>query len=381
MKIAVNTRLLLPNRLEGIGWFTYETIKRIVQNHPEHQFYFLFDRPYSHEFIFGENITPVVLPPQSRHPILWYLWFEFSVTRFLRKNHIDIFLSPDGYLSLQTAVPSIAVIHDINFAHHPEGMPWLVERYFNRFFPLFAKKAAHVVTVSEYSKLDIATTYHLPPNKISVAYNGVNPVYKILQHQEVNAEREMQTDGCPYFLFVGAFNPRKNVARLLKAFDLFRSKHNEQYKLVIVGEKMFKTGDIQKAYHEMTYKDEVVFTGRLNIDRLQKVMGSAFALVFIPYFEGFGIPLVEAMSCGIPIIASNKTAIPEITQDAALQVDPFSIEDIAAAMVKLATNPTLVNHLVAKGNQRVKAFSWNRTAEEVWNAIILVAQENKIPNA
>lgn len=375
MKIAVNTRLLLPNRLEGIGWFTYETLKRIVQTHPEHQFYFLFDRPYDQGFIFGENVTPVVLRPQSRHPILWYIWFELSVRRFLRKNPVDIFLSPDGYLSLRTATPSIAAIHDINFAHYPEGMPWLVSRYFNHFFPKFAHKAVKIITVSEYSKNDIASTYNVPSGKISVAYNGVNPVYKPLSIEEVAAVRQAITQGMPYFLFVGAFNPRKNIARLLKAFDLFKLNNGGNHKLVMVGEKMFKTSDLEKAYAEMHYKEDVVFAGRLNIEHLQKVMGAAFALVYVPYFEGFGIPLVEAMRCGVPIIASNRTAIPEITRDAALQVDPFSVEDIALAMATFAQNPDLVNEIKMKGYERVKAFTWEKSAEKVWNTIEAAVRE------
>ncbi len=378
MKIAVNTRLLLSNRLEGIGWFTYETLKRIVVNNPEHQFFFLFDRPYSKEYVFSENVTPVVLPPQSRHPILWYIWFEFSVTRFLKRNKIDLFISPDGYLSTKTAVPSIAVIHDINFAHHPEGMPRVAGWYFNHYFPKFAQKAARIVTVSEYSKMDIATTYNLSPDKILVAYNGVNSAYRILSQQEINEEREALTEGKPYFLFVGAFNPRKNVARLLKAFDLFRQRHDEDYKLVLVGEKMFKTSDIDQTYAEMKYKDDVIFAGRLNINRLQRVMGAAFSLVFVPYFEGFGIPLVEAMRCGIPIIASNKTSIPEVTQHAAILVDPFSVEDIANSMIQLASNPMLASELRNRGLERVMMFSWENTADKLWSATLQVAKENNL---
>lgn len=125
MKIAVNTRLLLKNRLEGIGWFTYETMKRIAQWHPEHEFFFLFDRPYDPKFIFSNNITPVVLYPQSRHPILWYLWFEVSVKRFLKSNSIDLFISPDGYMSLSSDVPQLGIIHDINFFHYPNDLPLL----------------------------------------------------------------------------------------------------------------------------------------------------------------------------------------------------------------------------------------------------------------
>src|SRR5512139_2040469 len=102
MRIAVNTRLLIKDKLEGIGWFTYETLKRITRKHPEHEFIFLFDRPFDKEFIFAQNIIPVIITPEARHPILWYLWFEYSVPRALKKYKADIFLSPDGYLSLST---------------------------------------------------------------------------------------------------------------------------------------------------------------------------------------------------------------------------------------------------------------------------------------
>ena len=119
MKIAVNTRLLLKDKLEGIGWFSYETLKRITTQHPEHQFYFIFDRPFTDEFIFSYNIEPVVIGPPARHPVLWYYWFEFRLPGLLKKINPDIFLSPDGYLSLKSHFKSIAVIHDLNFIHYP----------------------------------------------------------------------------------------------------------------------------------------------------------------------------------------------------------------------------------------------------------------------
>ena len=134
MIIAVNTRLLLKNKLEGIGWFTYETLSRITKNHPEHIFYFLFDRPYHSDFVFESNVTPIVLPPPARHPVLFYIWFEISVARFLRKLKPDLFLSPDGYLSLKTKTTSLAVIHDINFEHYPEDFPLIHKKILSLFF-------------------------------------------------------------------------------------------------------------------------------------------------------------------------------------------------------------------------------------------------------
>jgi len=125
MIIAVNTRLLIQGKLEGIGWFARETLSRITRDHPEHQFLFIFDRPYAEEFIFSGNVTPIVLSPPTRHPILWYIWFEFQIPRILRKYKADLFFSPDGYLSLSTHIMQLAAIHDINFAHRPKDLPWL----------------------------------------------------------------------------------------------------------------------------------------------------------------------------------------------------------------------------------------------------------------
>lgn len=375
MQIAVNTRLLLPNRLEGIGWFTFETLKRIVHDHPEHHFFFLFDRKYSPEFIFGPNVTPVVLGPQSRHPLLWYIWFEHAVGKFLRKNNIDLFISPDGYLPLKSSVPSISVIHDINFAHHPQGLPKLTAWYYNYFFPKFAHKATRIVTVSEYSKNDIVTTYSVSPEKITVAYNGANPEFRPLEADKVIEVRKELTGGSPYFIFVGAFSPRKNVSGLLKAFDQFRMQHAEAFKLVLVGERMFKTAEMDRVYKSMAFKHDVVFAGRLNVDRLKLAVGASSGLVFVPFFEGFGIPLVEAMRCNVAIVSSNTTSMPEVTGDAALLVDPHNTKDIASAMVHLVETEGLAEELAQKGEERAKFFSWDITARKLWEAVEIVLKE------
>ncbi len=155
MRIVVNTRLLLKDRLDGIGWFTYETMKRITESHSGHEFIFLFDRPYDREFVFAENVKPVVIGPPARHPVLWYLWFERSVMRALKKEEADVFVSPDGYLPLKSNVPSVSVIHDINFLHRPGDLPFSSRWYYNHYFPKFAAKASMIGTVSEYSKADI----------------------------------------------------------------------------------------------------------------------------------------------------------------------------------------------------------------------------------
>lgn len=369
MEIVVNTRLLLKNKLEGIGWFSYETLKRITTNHPEHHFIFLFDRAFDEEFIFADNITPIILSPQARHPFLFYWWFEFSVADFLNKYNPDVFISPDGYLSLKANVKQLAVIHDLNFEHYPNDVPFLVRKYYKHFFPKFAHKAARIATVSEFSKNDIIQHYQIKPENIDVVYNGCNDLYspidKVLQLQT----KQKFSRNCDYFLFVGALHPRKNISRLFEAFDKFKSTQSSDVKMLIVGEKYYWTSDIKKTYINMKYREDVIFTGRLSTEDLKNVLGAALAMTYVPYFEGFGIPILEAMNCDTPVITSNVTSMPEVAKDAALLVDPFSIDSIANGMLSLYKDEELRNSLIIKGIRRKLDFSWDKTAASLWESI------------
>ncbi len=375
MVIAVNTRLLIKNKLEGIGRFAYETLIRITVQHPEHTFIFIFDRKYNKEFIFSSNVIPVVIGPKARHPILFYLWFEFSVKRILAKYKADIFVSPDGYLSLSTTVKSLAVIHDLNFEHYPADLPFLVSKYYKHFFPRFAKKASRIATVSEFSKQDIINNYKISEDKIDVIYNGASDLFKPATDSEVQSIRKKHAQSKPYFLFVGSLHPRKNITNLFKAFDLFRKKTKAEVKLVIAGEKYYWTSELQQVYENLEFKNEIIFTGRISDHELAEVMAGALALTYVSYFEGFGIPLIEAMKCDVPVITSNKTALPEIAGYAALLTDPFSIESIANAMHGIYTYPNLRQELIAQGRTRRNDFNWQKTSEMLWESICKTAKE------
>jgi len=375
VKIAVNTRLLIKNKLDGIGWFTFETLKRITVNHPEHEFIFLFDRNYDESFIFSDNITPIVVGPPARHPFLWYIWFEFSVSRILKKHNVDLFLSPDGYLPLKSKVKAVPVIHDINFVHRPDDLPSLVLKYYNNYFPKFANKANRIATVSEFSKQDIVTNFKIPASKIDVTFNGCNPQYIPVKEEIQIATRAKYSNEANYFLFIGSLHPRKNIANLFLAFDLFKTKTKSDFKLIIVGEKFFKTEKMETVFANMKYKEDVIYTGRLETNELHHVLASAYALTFVPHFEGFGIPLLEAMSCGVPVITSNVTSLPEVAAEAAIYANPKSEKEIAEAMERITTDNELRLSLIEKGFKRRSQFSWDITAQKLWDCIMKVSVE------
>jgi glycosyltransferase involved in cell wall biosynthesis len=266
-------------------------------------------------------------------------------------------------------VKSMCVFHDLNFEHYPKDLPYLERKNYKHFFPKYAHKAARVATVSEYSKQDIVNQYHISPDKIDVVYNGANEGFKPLGTAEQQKIREKYTGGKPYFIFVSALHPRKNLVNLFKAFDDFKEQKSSDIKLMIVGEKMWWTKEIEQAYESMQNKDEVIFSGRLAFEELQSALASALALTYVSYFEGFGIPIVEAFYAGTPVITSNVTSMPEVAGDAALLVDPFSVQSITNAMMKIAADEGLRKSLIEKGKKRAEIFTWQKSADRLWGSI------------
>lgn len=370
MRIAVNTRLLLKGKLEGIGWFTYQTLERIVRQHPEHEFIFFFDRPYDPSFIFASNVIPVVVPPQARHPILFYLWFEWSIPFMLRKYKADLFLSPDGYMSLSTKVPTCLVIHDLAFEHYPEHFVLSHRLYWRHYSPLFAQKAKQIVTVSSFSKKDISERYNIESDKITVACNGAHEEYKPLTWEEREAVKAKYAEGCEYFVFAGALHPRKNIVNLLKAFIAFKKRQRSNMKLVIAGRLAWKYEEVEKMREEMPFKEDVRWVGYMDVDELSRLIGGAYALVYASLFEGFGIPILEALQCNVPAIVSNTSSMPEVAGNAALQVDPTNAEDIANKMELLYKDEMLRKKLINAAPEQVQKFTWDKAAATLWNSMM-----------
>lgn len=370
MKIAVNTRLLIKDKMDGIGLFTFEMLNIITKQHPEISFYFIFDRKPSADFIFGDNVQPVVLWPKTRHIYLFPFWYQIILKKALRRLNPDVFVATDGMFPLRSNINTLAVIHDLNFEHYPETLPKNVLNYYLKYFPQFAKKATRIATVSEFSKNDIVNTYHIKEDKIDVVYNGANSKFQPISFEEKLKVKTTYTQQQNYFLFVGTLHPRKNILRLLMAFNQFKKVTKSKMKLVLAGKKMWWTTEINAFFEQMEVKSDVVFTGRLSEQELIKITAAAYAITYVPIFEGFGIPLVEAMQCGVPVITSNVTSMPEVVEDAGLLVNPFSEEEITQAMIRLAADENLRKELMLKSIQQATKFSWEKSAQLLMDAIM-----------
>lgn len=374
MRIAVNTRLLLKGKMDGIGWFTAETVRRMAVRHPEHQFFFFFDRKPDPEFIYGPNVTPIVLCPQARHPVLWYLFFEWATPWALKKYKIDLYLSPDGMMPLHLKVPTLTVIHDLNFEHATGNLKTSHQWYMGHYFPRFAHNATRIATVSEYSKRDIADTYKIDSMKIDVVYDGAHSNYRPHNEKEKEAVRQRFTQGCPYIIFISTIIKRKNLANLLLAFDKVKNHGNNDLKLVVVGSRIWWQDELANAYDHMEHQKDVIMPGHVDPDDLATLLSAAEMLVYPSYFEGFGIPILEAMYAETAVIASNTTSMPEVGGEAALYIDPADPDDIAQAILRLEDRD-LREILIEKGRHQRSQFSWDRTAELLWNSLIKTAKQ------
>ena len=374
MRIAINTRLMLKGKMDGIGWFAAETSIRMAKAHPEHTFYFLFDRKPAQEFLAAPNIVPVVLCPQARHPVLWYLFFEWAVPLALKKYKIDLYVSPDGMMPLHPKVPTLTVIHDLNFEHSNDNLQSSHQRYMTHWFPKFAHNATRIATVSEYSKHDIAATYGVDKEKIDVVYDGAHDRYRPHTEAEKETIRQRYTDGCPYIIFVSTILKRKNLANLLLAFDKLKGMESSNLKLVVVGSKVWWQDELATAYDNMQHKSDVIMPGRVEPDDLAGLVSASEALVYPSYFEGFGIPILEAMYAETAVICSHTTSMPEVGGDAVLYIDPSSPDDIAHAISILRKN-NMRTDLINKGRIQRAKFSWEHTATLLWDSILRTIEQ------
>jgi glycosyltransferase involved in cell wall biosynthesis len=370
MRIAVNAIFLQKDHLEGYGHYANEIFSRMVKQHPEHEFVFVFDRPYDPKYIYADNVTPLVVPPAARHPLAFFSWYNFKAPAALRSQKIDVWVQPFGFCSLTTKIPQVLVVHDLSFIHFPKFIPWYHRMYYQRFTKKFLRKAKRVVTVSAFTKDDIIQQYKTPPEKINVVHGAARENFKVMSWFDREEMKEGFAGGTEYFLFTGGIHPRKNLMNLLKAFSLFKKWQQSNMKLLIAGRMAWDYEHVLEKLKSYRYRDDVVLLGYQPDDELARITAGAYALVYPSYFEGFGLPIIEAMQSEVPVITSNTSSMPEIGGDAALYADPSKPDEIAKHMQHIYRDEILRTSLIEKGKEQAAKFSWDKAAEELWENIL-----------
>ncbi|WP_298411655.1 glycosyltransferase family 1 protein [Hydrotalea sp.] len=364
--VALNARFLREDVLEGYGNYVHEIFQRLVQLHPETQFIYIFNRPYDACFITGSNVLPLVVPPPARHALSFKYWYDVKVPLALRKYTPDVLVQPYGFASLTTKIPQLLVVHDLAFKHHPAFIPKHHLYYYRYFTPRFLKKVQSIVTVSEFSKTDIVQHYPFAAAKTTVVHNAAKPGFQPLAFEDRQAIKTQYAQGCEYFLFVGGIHPRKNLLNLLKAFTIFKKWQKSNMKLLVAGRLAWQYKEVIEKIDSYKHREDVVLLDYVSDAILQPIMASAYALIYPSFFEGFGVPVIEAMQSGMPVICSNTGSLPEIAGNAALLTAPDDVEALAQQMQLIYKDEIKRSQLIEAGKLQAAKFSWDASAANFW---------------
>ncbi len=293
-----------------------------------------------------------------------YLWSQiFLPWRLNRKKDVDVFFSPAHYLPRFCPVPSVVTIHDLSYLYFPEDFLKKDLFQLKNWTSYSLQQAKRIIAVSKTTKKDIVKSYGIPNEKIEVVYNGYE---KTVKHQIPNIKMEHLKH--PYILYVGTLQPRKNISSLIKAFDQFKKLYPE-FKLTIAGKKGWLYEQIFSQVTDLGLENDVYFTDFVTDNQLMFLYKNAFCFVLPSFYEGFGIPILEAMSFDCPVIASFSSSLPEIGGEACLYFDPSNAFDLLEKIKLLKDDQKLRLELVKKGRQRIKEFSWEKCAGQTLDAI------------
>ncbi len=301
-----------------------------------------------------------------------------TLSRELRLNPVDV-LHVQYTAPPFAPCPVVATIHDLAFEHLPETFnrrSWMQLRLTVR---RTARRAAQIITVSEFSRSDIGRTYGIPPDRITVTPEAAPPsLLPVTNETELRRIRESYGIQQNYILSLCSIQPRKNLVRLIEAYSCLRGVRPKVKlpQLVLAGKRGWLDGETFRAAEQNALGKDILFTGYVPERDLAGLYSGAVCFVYPSYFEGFGLPVVEAMQCGVPVIAGNRTSLPEVVGEAGLLFDPFDTQALVNALTRLLDDSACRAALRAKGLERAKQFSWRTTAKLTLDAYQKAAKRN-----
>lgn len=353
----------------GIGRYTRELIAALAVHKSPHQFTLFSAKPPPNPPV----ATP--LPSNLRHtpaPLdarwLYRLWYRarLPLPVQLVTGPLDLFHSPDFVLPpVSGGIPTLLTVHDLSFVHYPETFTPSLVNYLTRVVPRSVRRATHVLADSDATKADLMSLWDVPEAKVTVLYSGVHDRFRPVQDEAaIRTMRQRYGLGhAPYILAVGTIQPRKNYRLLIQAFA--RMAHHWPHKLVIAGGKGWLFDEIlaEVAAHDLD--ERVHFPGFIDEADLPALYSEATLLVFPSLYEGFGLPIVEAMACGVPVLASDTSSLPEVVGDAGLLISPHDVDQWTHTIHRLLLDAPQRARMVAQGAIQAHQFTWRKAARSL----------------
>ncbi len=365
MRIGINAQSMYGD-LSGVHYCILDLIEALAHADTTNEYVIYVNRTFDIDKL---STADHVNHRKSRFPNQFRLvriaWEQTMLPSILQKDGIDLLHSPAYVAPLFATIPVVVTIPDVIAFLHPKLCRFANRVHFRLFLPAVAKRARRIITVSETSKRDIMRVLSVSGDRIDVVANGVHSQFTMSISPAI-LQDVRRTYSLPdhYLLYVGNIEPKKNLERVIEAHSLLRNRYGVRRDLVIVGRKAWLCADVFKKVRELGTEQSVSFTGYVPRDHLPSLYNLADAFLFPSLYEGFGIPPLEAMACGTPVVASNTPALKEVTAGAALLVDPLSAEAIAAETNRILTEPELREDVVQKGIECAKLYSWERAARE-----------------
>ncbi|MBI2443230.1 MAG: glycosyltransferase family 4 protein [Candidatus Levybacteria bacterium] len=353
----------------GIGEYAFELLKQFsnsILNTQNSKFtIYLKEKPLQELPITSDDWCYRIITPKK-----FWTQIRLPVDLYIHRPQPDIFFSPTHYAPRFSSVPTAISIMDLSYHYYPQLFKKKDLYQLTHWTAYSVKNASIVFTISKASKHDIIKLYNVPESKVVVTYPGIKS-FAHLSPQVYSIHMLQSAFGIttPYFLFVGTLQPRKNIVRLIEAFAKLKAKEEKPLSLVIVGKRGWLYEDILQAPEKYSVSDSVKFLEFVTDEQLPMLYKNAICYVLPSLYEGFGLPVLEAMKFECPVIASNVSSLPEAGGDAALYVDPESADDIAKKMKKVLDDKKLRSELIAKGKKQLAKFSWEKTAKETLTAL------------
>ncbi|MBZ9632963.1 glycosyltransferase family 4 protein [Clostridium sp. FP1] len=367
MKIGIDARAAKWYRGTGIGTYCYQLIHSLnkIDNYNDYSLFVpkdcMLDIPFRENF----HIRNIKQENQNN------FWNEVNIPNPLIDKNMDIYHVPQNGIGLPSAkdCPFVITLHDVIPYKMPDTVGEQYLKIFNEKLPNIISLCDGIITVSEYSKQDIASAFNFPKEKIYVTYLASEDIYKpydkTLSKSIIEKNYSISGD---YILYIGGFSPRKNILGLLESFSLLLPKLKKDMKLVIAGSKGKSYDMYKKRAQELHIENSVIFPGFISMDHIPFIYNACQLFVYPSFYEGFGLPPIEAIACGVPVIASNVTSIPEIVKDSTLLVNPYDIVDLSEKMYNVLLDNDLRESLISKGLKRASTLTWEHTATDTLKA-------------